>query len=131
MPLRYVTPLLNESHLVDLAQCRETDFDFTEAAFAKRDHAFVAGGALDFGSRPAVNNHFADAVGQVKQFANRRAAVIAGAGALKAARAFGKLHVAPFLGFESSFLQFFGRKALQLFAVVADDADEALRQDAI
>ncbi len=36
--------------------------DFCQAAFAQSDHAFFASDALDFGSGPAVHDHFADAI---------------------------------------------------------------------
>src|SRR5579871_100701 len=131
MPLRCATVLLNESHLVDFAQCGQALLNFVQTAFAQRNHAFVAGDALDFRSRPAIDNHFADAVGQIEQFANCGAAMIAGARTFETARAFGERRVHPFFGLEACFANFIGRKFFQLFAIAADNANEALRQNTV
>jgi len=51
---------------------------------------FFASHALDFGSRPPIHDHFADAVGQIQQFANGGAAMITRARTFQAAGALGK-----------------------------------------
>src|SRR5437868_2303051 len=85
---RIVAILLNESHLIDFFQRCDAIANFSETAFAQRDHAFFTGGTLDFRSRPTIYNHFADAVGQVQQFADGGASVETRAGAFQASSAF-------------------------------------------
>src|SRR5882762_4773320 len=58
---RSVAMLLNESHLVNFFQRCDPIADLCETAFTQRDHAFLARDALDFGCRPTVDNHFANA----------------------------------------------------------------------
>src|SRR4030088_1962127 len=79
-PCVSVAMLLNESHLVDLFECRNACADFCQAALAQRDHALFARNTLDLRGGPAIHNHFADAVGQVQQLADCRAAMESGAG---------------------------------------------------
>src|SRR6266404_5289523 len=84
---RMVEMLLNESHLVDFIQGSDPVANFCEAALAQSDHAFFAGDALDLRSWAAIDDHFADAVGQVEQLADSGAAVEPGTGAFEAAAA--------------------------------------------
>src|SRR5260370_42036585 len=81
---RSVAMLLNEGHLVDFFQRRDARADFRQAALAHRDHAFLAGDALDLRGGPAIHNHFADAVGRVQELADGRAAVKSRAGPFQA-----------------------------------------------
>src|SRR5579859_1978388 len=131
MPLRNVASSFNESHLVYFAQRSNALLNFIQAAFAQSDHTFVAGDALNFGGGPAVNDHFANAVGEVEQFANGGAAVVPRAGTFQTTGAFGEQGVDPFFRLEAGFAEFVGRQAFLLFAIGADHADEALREDAI
>ena len=63
----------------------------------RKRHAFFARRALDFRSRPLVQNHLADAVAQIQQFVDRRPAAESGAAAFDAARAFVERQLAPFV----------------------------------
>src|SRR5229473_4185059 len=60
---RMVEMLLNESHLIDFFQGSDTVANLGQATFAQCDHALFAGDALDFRGGPAVDDHFADAIG--------------------------------------------------------------------
>ncbi len=60
---RMVEMLLNESHLVDFFKGSDTVANLGQATFAQGDHALFAGDALDLRGGPAINDHFADAVG--------------------------------------------------------------------
>src|SRR5271163_4536212 len=131
MPWRNVAVLFNESHLVDFLEGGGAGADFSQAAFAQGDHAFFAGDALDFRSRTALDDHFADAVGEVQQFADGGAAMIAGAGTFEAAGAFGEDHVGPHGGIEAGFFQLRGGEVLGALAVFANDTHEALGHDAV
>src|SRR5580704_9383317 len=77
--------LLNEGHLVDFAQRGEASAHFAQRRIAQELHAGIARGALDFGSGPAIDDHFANVVGEIEKFGDRRAATIAAAGAFQAA----------------------------------------------
>src|SRR5579885_1974882 len=131
MPWRNVAALLNESHLIDFLDGGNASANLGEAAFAQRDHAFFAGDALDFGGGAAIDNHFADAVGQIEQFADGGAAMVAGAGAFQATGALGEDDVAPGGRVQAEFAEFLGGVALGLLAVFADHANQALGQDAV
>src|SRR5216684_127995 len=128
---RRVAMLLNESHLVDFFQCRDAGADFGQAALAQRDHAFFAGDALDLRGRAAIHNHFANAVGEVQQLADGRAAVESGAGTFQASGALDQRYGRPHRGIEAGFGQFLGRMFLRPLAVGADYADQALGHDAV
>ena len=80
--------LLKEGHLVDLAQRRDARRELSQARIAQERHAFFPRRALDFRSRPAVDDHFANAVGKVEQLGDRGASAIAAAGAFQAPGAF-------------------------------------------
>src|SRR5712692_7181927 len=131
MPCWYAAVLLNESHLVNFFYRGDARANFCQPAFAQSDHAFFASDALDLRSRPAIHDHFADAVGQVEQFANCRAAVITGARAFQAPGALGKRDVPPHSRIEAGFFQFLGRISLGLLAIWTDHANEPLRHDAV
>src|SRR6266545_3389021 len=81
---------LDERHFVDFPQRGDALADLLHSRFAQERHAFFAGQALDFGSGALVQNHFADAVGQVEQLMDGGAAAEPGAAALKAPGAFHK-----------------------------------------
>src|SRR5258708_16730469 len=72
---RSVEMLLNEGHLVDFFQRGDPAADFCQPALAQRDHAFFARAALNLRGAPAVHNHFADSVRQVRQLEDGRGAV--------------------------------------------------------
>src|SRR5260370_14275834 len=131
MPWRYAAALLNESHLVDFLHAGDTRANFCQTALAQSDHALFARDALNLRSRAAVHDHLANAVGQIKQFANRRSPVIPGAGAFQAAGTLGKRDVSPYHRIEARFFQLFQRIPLGLLAVRANHADQTLRHDAV
>src|SRR5215467_8497651 len=131
MPFRNVVVSLNERHLVDFAQGGQARFDFIKAAFAQGNHSLFASRALDFRSWAAVNNHFANTVRKVEEFANRSAPVVARAGAFEAAGAFRQGNIGPLLRLKTGFAHFIGSQLLDLLAVCANHANEALRQDAV
>src|SRR6266849_6538688 len=128
---RSVAMLLNEGHLIDFLQRRDAGADFGQAAFAQRDHAFFAGNALDLRGGPAIHNHFADAVGEVQQLADGRAAVESGAGALQASGALDQRDGRPHRRIQAGFGQFLRRIFLALLAFGADHPDQALGHDAV
>src|SRR5215475_8140591 len=101
MPWRNVALLLNESHLVNFLYGRNAGANLRESAFAERSHTFFAGDTLNFGCWAAIDDHFADAIGEVEKLADRGSAVIAGAAALEAAGAFGERNSAPYTGIET------------------------------
>src|SRR5690348_4850276 len=131
MPVRNVPRSVNEGHLVNFPQGGNSGANLGEAAFAQRGHALFPRDALDLGRGPPIDDHFADAVGQVQQLANRGAAVESAAGTLETSGAFTKHHVYPLRGIESGFGQFLRAEPLGPFAVVADHANQSLRHDAI
>src|SRR5580704_2237731 len=88
MPSRYELVLVNERHLIDLPQSGYSGANLRETALTQRNHTFFNSGSLDFGGRTAVHDHLSNVVGQVQQFADRGAAVIAGSRAFQATRAF-------------------------------------------
>src|SRR5262249_3084575 len=131
MPFRNVAVSLNERHLVDFPQGGQTQFDFIKAAFAQGDHSFFASSALDFRSRTAVNNHFANTVRKVEKFADGGAAMVASAGAFEASGAFGQGNIGPLLRLKAGFAHFVGSQLFYLLAVCANHANETLCQDAV
>src|SRR5260370_13650949 len=128
---RSVAMLLNEGHLVDFFQRRDAGADFRQAALAQRDHAFLAGDALDLRGGPAIHNHFADAVGKVQEFADGRAAVKSSAGTFQATSAFNQGDSRPHRAIEAGFGQFLRRIFLGFFAVGADHGNLATALEAI
>ena len=62
--------LLKERHLIDLAQRRDPRADLAQARIAEEGHALFPGHALDLRSRAAVDNHLADAVGEIEKLAD-------------------------------------------------------------
>src|SRR5260370_9047473 len=99
-----VAVLLNESRLVDFFHGAYSRANLGQPAIAQSDHAFFASNALDLRSRATIHDHFANAVGQIEQFTNRRAAMIAGAGTFQATSALGKNDVFPYGRVEARFL---------------------------
>ena len=78
-----------------------------------------------------VQNHLANLVAQVEQLVNGAAAAEAGAAAFEASGAFNQLVLLPFLGIESALDKRRIRVLHGLFAMVADDAHQALGEDAV
>src|ERR1035441_4333634 len=79
---------LDERDLVDFPQGGDSQAHLFHRRIAQEGHAVFLGGALDLRGGAAVQDHFADAVGEVQQLVNRRTAAEAGAAALEAAGAF-------------------------------------------
>src|SRR5215469_8110029 len=123
--------LFNESHLIHFPEGRDSRLHFGQGALPQRDHPFFNGRSLDLGSRPAIHNHFTDAVGEVEQFADGRAAMKAGSGAFQTAGTFGEIvgragrRIDPGVT-KLRFAMFF-----RTLAVGADDTHKTLGQDAV
>src|SRR3954453_14783160 len=79
---------VDERYLVDLAQGRRSLQYFFQGRFTEEDHPLVVRRFLDLRGRTAVEDHGADAVGEVEQLVDRLPSVEAGAVALQAARSF-------------------------------------------
>src|SRR5260370_2994300 len=131
MPWRYVPISLNEGHLIDLAHRCNSKFSFCEATFAQSDHTVVAGDALDFRSRSSVNNHLANPVGKVEQFADRCAPVVPGTRTFQATGAFTELGGLRGFCLKPCFTNFVDGKLLGALTIRTDDAYQALRHNAI
>src|SRR5579864_5938506 len=123
--------LLNECHLVDFLDCGNSSPNLCQPAFAQCRHSLFARDSFDFRSRAAVHNHFANAVGEIHQFTDRRTAVIARARALQASNTFDRDHAFPYRRIEAESFQIFGSVFLGPFAIRADDAHQTLREDAV
>src|SRR5690242_757617 len=131
MPVRNVPRSVNEGHLVNFPQRGDARANFGEAAFAQRGHAFFPGDALDLRGGPAVDDHFADAVGQIQEFANGGASVEAAAGALEASGALAEHYVGPMGRIEPRFIELFRAEFPGPLAIIANHAYQALGHDAI
>src|SRR5215472_6690424 len=70
-------------------------------------------------------------VAQVEEFANGRAAMVAGAGALQAAGALDKNKLGGFRGIDTRFAQLFGGVFLRTLATITDEANEALSENTV
>src|SRR5277367_6008823 len=129
--LATVAELVKERHLIDFAEGGGAAADFGEAGIAQEGHAFFFRDALDFRSGAAIDDHFADVVGEIEQLGDGGASAIAAAGTFQAAGAFVERNLGPLGGIEAGFFEDF-RGVLDLFfAIFADDANQALREDAI
>src|SRR5215472_15096719 len=62
MPVWYALTLLNESHLINLAQRRQPILHFHQPALTQGNHTLVNCCTLDFRGRPTPHNHFPDVV---------------------------------------------------------------------
>src|SRR5271157_1849096 len=131
MPSWYALVLLNEGHLIDLAERGNAGPHFGHAALAQRNHTFFDSRPLDLAGRPPVHDHFPDVVTQVQQFTNRGAPVVPGAGAFQTSRPFRKQETRNAGGIEPRLPQFIRGVLLWLFAILANHAHQALRQNAI
>src|ERR1019366_10106703 len=79
---------LNKRNFVDFPQGGDSPAHLLHRRIAQESHAVFLGCALDLRRRAAVQDHFANAVRQIQQFVDRRAAAEARAAALEAAGAF-------------------------------------------
>src|SRR6202044_445759 len=104
---------------------------FCQAGIAQEGHALFFRDALDFRCRAAIDNHLANVIGEIEQLGDGGASAIAAAGTFQAARAFVERNFGPFGGVEAGFFENFGSVLDLFFAIFADDANQALRQDAI
>src|SRR5579864_3066632 len=109
-----LSPLLNESHLVDFLERRDALAHFLQRGVPQERHAFLAGGPLDFRSGAAVDDHLANMVGQIQELGNGAASAKSRAGTFQAARALDKLHRTPFRRIETGSAQDFRRIAYDL-----------------
>src|SRR5271170_6109542 len=123
--------LVKERHLIDFAEGGGAAADFGEAGIAQEGHAFFFRDALDFRSGAAIDDHFAHVVGEIEQLGDGGASAIAAAGTFQAAGTFVERNLGPFDGIEAGLFQNFGSVLDLFFAIFADDANQALREDAI
>src|ERR1039457_4584623 len=65
---------LDKRNFVDFPQGGDPPAHLLHRRIAQEGHAVFLGGAFDFRSGAAVQDHFADAVRQIQQFVDRRAA---------------------------------------------------------
>src|SRR5271156_2911200 len=105
--LAKLVELVKERHLIDFAQGGSAAADFGEAGIAQKRHALFFGDALDFGSRAAIDDHFANVVGEIEKLGDGGTATIAAAGTLQTAGTFVERNFGPFGGVESGFFQDF------------------------
>src|SRR5213596_3415419 len=77
---------LDKGHLVDFAERGAPFLHFLQRRLAQEGHSFLVRRLLDLRSRAAVENHAANAIGEVEKFGDRGAAMEAGAVALQTAR---------------------------------------------
>src|ERR1700733_4121104 len=129
--LAQLAELVKARHLIDFAECGGAAADFCQAGIAQEGHALFLRDALDFRSRTAIDNHLANVIGEIEQFGDGGAPAIAAAGTFQAARPFVEWNFGPFGGVEAGFFENFGSVLDLFFAIFADDADQALREDAI
>src|SRR5712671_6706012 len=87
--------LLNKSDLIDLLKSGVALAHLGQAGVPEEGHSFLPRCALDFRSGPTVDNHFADAIGEIQKFGDGGPTVKTGAGTFQAARALGKRNGAP------------------------------------
>src|ERR1700722_12929919 len=80
IPCRYSFDSLNERHLINFLESCKPGANLRQTRVTKERHSRILGGTLNLGGRPAINDHFADGVGQVQQLRNSRSAVIAASG---------------------------------------------------
>src|SRR4051812_26517273 len=122
---------LDEGDLVDLAQRRDPRAYFSKRGLAQETHPLLAGDLADLGARFLVEDHLAHAVGQVEQFMDGGASAVPRAGALDAALSLVERHLVPLLRVQATRLELLIGVVHLLLAALADDAHQALRQDAI
>src|SRR5580704_7970789 len=123
---RVAITLVNECHLIDFAQCGDAFANFCEATVPQGNHTFFDGCTFDFGGRAAIDNHFAYAVGEIEQFANSGAPVVASARALEASSTFGERILLPNGGIKTGLAEFGFAVLLGALALRANNADETL-----
>src|SRR4029077_8057056 len=123
--------LFNERHLVDFFHAGDDAADLGQPAFTQSGHVFFAGHPPRFRSWAAIYDHFADAIGEIQQFADGGTPVIPGAGAFEASAAFGEGDSGPLRGIQTQFLKFRVAIPLGPLAVGADHAHQTLGHDAI
>src|SRR2546427_9838463 len=78
----------NERHLVNFPERGNSQAHFLHGRFAQEGHPVFFGRPFDLRRGALVQNHFADAVGQIQQLVNGGAPPETGAAALEAAGAF-------------------------------------------
>src|SRR5580692_1867015 len=130
-PCRVAITLVNECHLVNFAQRGGALANFCEATVPQGNHTFFDGGTFDFGGRAAVDNHFTDTVGEIEQFANSGAAVVASARTFEAASAFRERVLLPNGRIKTGLAKFGFGVLLGTLALRADNANKTLGHDAV
>src|SRR6185437_9971521 len=123
--------LLNERHLIDFSQSCHSRAHAGETRFAEELHSLFLRRALDFRAWPAINDHLADAVREVEQFADGGSSVKSAAGAFQAAGSLIQSNIGPFLRVQAGLQQHLEGKLNLFFAVGANHAHKALREDAV
>src|SRR5690242_3319681 len=122
---------LDEGDFVDLLQSGRSLLHFEQRRLPQERHALFAGQALDLRSRALIENHFADALGQVEELMDGGAPAETSAAALEAPGAFEHGDVAPLGGIQAALDQVRIGIPYRLAAEIADHAHQALRQDAV
>src|SRR6476646_4730223 len=121
----------DERNLVDLLQRGQAGAHFVERGLTQETHALFPRRAADLRARLLGENHLPDAIAQIQQFVDGGAAAVSRPGAFDAALAFVEHHVTPLGRIQAAGLEHVGRVAHGLAAVVADQAHQSLRQDAV
>src|SRR6185312_2557473 len=131
---RLVTPLahgLNERDFVDFLQRGQSRPDLVERGLAQKAHTFLPRRAPDFRSRLLAQNHFANAVAQVQQFMDGCASAEARPRAFNATLPFIEGNLRPLLRVETAGHQHVGSVMHRGAAVLANQPDQTLRQNAV
>src|SRR5690242_5313230 len=121
----------DEGDFVDLLQSGRSLLHFEQRRLPQERHALFAGQALDLRRRALIENHFADALGQVEELMDGGAPAETSAAALEAPGAFEHGDVAPLGGIQAALDQVRIGIPYRLAAEIADHAHQALRQDAV
>src|SRR5208282_5107944 len=122
---------LDKGDLVDLFQSGDSAAYLVQRRFAQEAHALVAGSFSYLRGRPPLQNHLADAVGQIQQFMNCRPAPESRARALDAALAFVQRDLRPLDGVQTTRFEHVIRIMHGRPAGIADDPHQALRQNTV
>src|SRR5256886_14628953 len=111
---------LDKRDLIDLLQSSQSQPDFVQRRLTQEPHALFARCTPDFRRRLLSQNHLANAVTQIQQFMDRRAASKPRAGALNTPLAFVERHLRPLLGIKTAGLKHVRRVMYHRAAGITD-----------
>src|SRR5581483_6601209 len=132
MRLRAMLPrCLDERDFVDLFQRGGSRSNLCQRRLAQEAHALFARRFPHLRSWFFLQNQFADAIGEIQQFVNRRTSPVAGPGTLNATLAFVEGEIAPLGSIHAACLELLGSVVDRLLTGITDYAYQTLRQDAI